>query len=115
MAVGLWVPTSRVWLGARSPIPLNGLTANYLGAWCSFLAIAAAVAFVRGRTSDTRSIGVLVGSVSIGAASAAVRTTIDLQTNTAIYLAGLGVLAVTAAGLITASTTSQQTDKGQQP
>lgn len=115
MAVGLWVPESRTWLGARSPIPLNGLTAYYLGAWCSFLAIAALVAFVRGRTSDTRSTGVLVGSVSLGAALAATRTATDLQANAAAYLAVLGVLAIAATGLVAASTTTKaHTGQGQQ-
>jgi hypothetical protein len=113
MAVGLWVTSSRTWLGARSPIPLNGLTANYLGARCSFLAIAALVAFVRGRTSDTRNIGVLVGSVSVGAAFTAARTAADLQANTGTYLAGLGALAIAATELIAASTTSPHTGKGQ--
>lgn len=111
MTVGLWVDPSRTWLGARSPIPLNGLTANYLGAWCSFLAVAALVALVRGRTSDARSIGVLLASVSVGAALAVARTVADLQANTATYLAGLGVLAITATGLIAASTTSRHTEK----
>lgn len=99
LAVGLWAEPSRARLADSGPIPLAGLTANYLGAWAAFIAIAATVAVLRGRTSDTRSVCVLLGSVAFGAAIAAARTSSDLQANTIEYLTGLTAMAVTALAL----------------
>lgn len=104
LAVGLWAAPSRSWLEPRSPIPLAGLTASYLGAWCSFIALTAGVALIRGRTSDVRQFGLLLGSVSIGAALAAVRTASDLGPNAATYTVGLIGLAIAATGLLSHST-----------
>lgn len=99
-AIALWVPPTRVWLAARSPIPLAGLTADYLGAWCAFVAVSFATAAVRARTSDARSVGVLLGAASVGAIVAAVRTIPDLGANTTPYLAALGVMGISAIGLL---------------
>lgn len=104
LATGLWATPIRSWLAPRSPIPLAGLTASYLGAWCSFVALTAGVAFIRGRPSDVRQVGVLLTSVSIGAALAAARTAADLGPNVVIYFAGLVALATTGVRLLSIPT-----------
>lgn len=100
LAVGLWAEASRGWLDSRSPIPLGGLTADDLGAWCAFVAVASLVALGRGRVSDIRSIGILLGAIAAGAALAATRTMFDLRANASAYLVGLGALAAIALGLL---------------
>lgn len=100
LAVGLWAEPTRFWLAPRSPIPLAGLTSDYLGAWCSFVSVTAAVALIRGRRSDVRQVGVLLGSVSVGAGLAAVRTASDLGPNAATYSTGLIGLAAIAIALL---------------
>ena len=101
LAGAMWFDPTRTWLSARSPIPLVGLTGRYLGAWCAFVSVTAATAFVRGRRSDVRIVGVLVGSISIGMLAATARTWGSVGTNASMYVVGLlGVGAVAATLLI---------------
>lgn len=100
LAAVLWVGVSREWLDSRSPIPLSGLTADYLGAWSVFVAVAAIVALGRGRTSDVRTVGILLGAIAVGAVMAATRTMSDLQASPSRYFVALGAVAATAFGLL---------------
>lgn len=111
LAAGLWVDASRDWLGSRSPIPLAGLTADYLGAWCAFVALSTLVALGRGRISDMRIVGILLEAIAVGAALAATRTMHDLQTDSSVYFVGLGIIAATALGLLLCAGVSRRPDR----
>lgn len=65
LAAALWVEPSGSRLADSGPVVIAGLTADYLGAWAAFVAVAAAVAVIRGRRSDGRTVGVLLGSDSL--------------------------------------------------
>lgn len=97
LACAMWLDSTREWLSSRSPVPLVGLTGRYLGAWCAFVSVTTGAAAIRGRMSDIRLAGVLIGSVAIGSLTAAARTWGSLGPNAitfVICLVGLGVVAV---------------------
>lgn len=94
-AVAIWVEPAASNVAAHSPIPVVGLTGQYLGAWCAFFATTAAAAAVRGRVADARLTAVLLGTASIGLLTAAARTADGLGPNAEPYIA-----AVTTTGIV---------------
>jgi hypothetical protein len=73
LAVTLWVDTWREDASGPSPFDLVGLTGAYIGAWCSFTAVMAGWAAVRGRWDDARVPLVTMAAVAGGLVLASAR------------------------------------------
>lgn len=105
-AIALWAEPIRSAVAPNSPIPLVGLTSRYLGAWCAFLATAAATAAAGGRRSEARLVAVLLGSVSFAALVAVVRTFDDVGPNVGVHVGTITALGIVAALLHRANRTT---------
>ena len=93
VSVLVWLDATRDDVSRAGPFDLVRLTGTYLGAWCSFLAVLAGWAAVRGRGDDARvplGTGAAAGG---GAAIAVARTAGDLRRPVAALAVALGVLA----------------------
>ena len=100
LAGALWTETTRSMLADAGLVPLAGLTADYLGAWCAFVAAVAGIACRRGRTSDARTTGVLLAAIALGATVAAVRTSTGLDSELIGSIVGIAAMGLAGTRLI---------------
>jgi hypothetical protein len=96
VAIMVWFDTTRSDVARYAPFALVRLTGTYLGAWCSFLGLAAAWAAVRGGWDDARAPLVAIALASAGANFALLRTASDIRHRalTVFVTAALGALAI---------------------
>lgn len=98
LALSIWLDPTHARLEELIPFALTGLSGRYVGAWCSFIAVVAAVAAIRGRRDDHVVLGTTVFAMTVGILVAAGRSWNDLGTNRVTYAVVL--LAVGSCGFI---------------
>lgn len=108
----IWFDATRDAVARHSPVDLVRLTGTYLGAWCSFLAVACGWAAWRGRWDDARVGLIALGAAGGGAALAFLRSFGEIRHPLAALTLALAVTGVS--GLLYAANRPVLTRRGAQ-